>query len=116
MGFLDRFRREGEPLPQLEPDDPRVAELADELDRAGGVTFDWRLLWSGPLLGDGDAATEAVTLLRKRWWHFNGEAKLIEIDEESALELLAWLFGYSLAYESELMPPERAATVVHEWQ
>jgi hypothetical protein len=69
-------------------------------------------LWSGRLLGDGDAVNEATALVRRRWWHFNGdftsEHELVEIDEESAAKVLSWLIGNTLAYDVELMTPERA--------
>jgi hypothetical protein len=76
-------------------------------------------LWSGPLLGDGDAVNEATALARRQWWHFNGdfdpEKKLYEIDEESAAEALSWLIGNTMAYDLELMPPERAAAFTAEF-
>ena len=109
MPFLDRFRRRADPDPVPEPDDPRVSALAAEIALARGNTYDW-LLWSGGLLGDGDAANEATALVRKRWWHFDGEPRLIEIDEELAADVLSWLIGHTLAYDSELMTSERATT------
>ena len=77
------------------------------------------LLWSGDLLGAGDAAYEATALVQRRWWHFNGdfnvEKELVEIDEASAAAVLSWLIGNSMAYEVELMPPERAAAFTAEF-
>lgn len=104
--------------PYPEADDPRVAVLAAEIERARGITSDW-LLWSGSLLGDGDAAHEATALVRRRWWHFNGgfnaDRELSEIDEKSAAEVLSWLVGNTMAYDSELMTPERAAAFTAEF-
>ena len=80
---------------------------------------DYWLLWSCALLGDGDAASEATALVRRRWWHFNGdfnpEKELRVIDEQSAAEVLSWLIGNSMAYDTELMPPERAAAFAAEF-
>ena len=113
-----RFRRSADPAPPPEPDDPRVAALAVEIERTRRITRDWFLLWSGVLLGDGDAAHEATALVRRRWWHFNGdfnpEQELDEIGEESAADLLSWLIGNTMAYDTELMPPERAAAFTTE--
>jgi hypothetical protein len=107
-----RFRRGADPPPPPEPDDPRVAALAAEIDQARGNTSYW-LLWSGDLLGDGDPVNEATAFVRRRWWHFNGdfnsEHQLGEIDEESAAKVLSWLIGNTIAYDVELMTPERAA-------
>jgi hypothetical protein len=110
--FLDRFRRPDDPHPAAEPDDPRVTTLAAEMAAARGNTFPW-LIWSGPLLGDSEAATEATALVRRRWWEFNAnvETKLIEVDEKSAVDALTWLIGNTLAYDSELMTFERASAL-----
>ena len=105
---MDRFRRPADPPPAPEPDDPRVTALAAEIAEARGNTFPW-LIWSGPLLGEGEAATEATALVRRRWWDFNGEGKLDEIDEDSAIDALTWLVGNTLAYDSDLMTFERAS-------
>lgn len=110
--------RSADPPPPPAPDDPRVTALAAEIERELGGAPDW-LLWSGDLLGDGDAVTEATALVRRQWWHFNGAFNplkhLYEIDEESAAEVLSWLIGHGLAFESELMPPERAAAFTAEF-
>ena len=72
-------------------------------------------MWSGSLLGDGDAANEATALLRRRWWHFNGDFEvgtdILEVDEESAAKVLSWLVGNTMAYDVELMTPERASAL-----
>ena len=91
-----------------ESEDPRVTALAAEIAQARGNTLPW-LVWSGPLLGDGDAASEATALVRRRWWQFNGEAELIEVDEISAVDALTWLIGNTMAYDSQLMTVEEAA-------
>lgn len=115
-----RFGRRADPPPPREPDDARVAALAAEIGRAmrWGDTDHW-LLWSGALLGDGDAASEATALVRRRWWLFNGdfnrEQELDEIDETSAAEMLSWLIGNTMAYDTELMAPERAAAFAAEF-
>ena len=113
-----RFRRRADPPSPPEPDDPRVAALAAEIERARGGTYYW-LLWSGGLLGDGDAVNEATALVRRRWWHFNGdfnpEQQLDEIDEESAAEILSWLVGNMMAYDHELMTSERASAFTAEF-
>jgi hypothetical protein len=94
------------------PDDPRVSMLGAEIERARGDTYYW-LMWSGGLLGDGDAASEATALVRRRWWHFNGdfniETELFEVNEQSAAEVLSWLMGNTMAYDTELMKPELAS-------
>jgi hypothetical protein len=66
VSFLDRFRRSADPPPVPEPDDPRVTALTAEIAEARGHTFPW-LIWSGPLFGEGEAATEATALVRRRW-------------------------------------------------
>ena len=114
MPFLDCFSRREDPPPPPESDDPRVTALAAEIGEARGDTFPW-LVWSGPLLGEGEAATEATALVRRRWWEFNGEGELVEIDEDSAVDALTWLVGNTLAYDSELMTFERAAELTAKY-
>jgi hypothetical protein len=97
----------------VEPDDPRVAAFAEELAAARGETASARarwpwLIWSGPLPGDSDEHAAVTALVRKRWWEFDGEGRLDEMDERPAVQLLTWVFGHALEAESELMPSDRA--------
>ena len=111
------FHRGADRPPPPASDDPRVAALAAEISCRFGGADDW-LLWSGGLLGDGDALTEATALVRRRWWRFNGDFNpnrcLREIDEASAAGVLSWLIGNTLAYDVELMPPAQAAALAAE--
>jgi hypothetical protein len=111
------FHRGADRPPPPASDDPRVAALAAEISRRIGAADDW-LLWSGGLLGDGDALTEATALVRRRWWRFNGDFNpnrcLHEIEEGSAAGVLSWLIGNTLAYDVELMPPAQAAAFAAE--
>jgi hypothetical protein len=96
-----------------EPDDLRVAAFIDELTAAWGQTASARmqrpwLIWSGPLPSDGDDHGALTALVRERWWDFNGEGRLDEIDDSTALELLTWLFGHTLAEKHEVIPFDRA--------
>jgi hypothetical protein len=87
-----------------------VAEFAAELAAAWGAppnTPPW-LIWSGPLPHDGDEHAAATALVRERWWEFDGDGKLDEIDEATAVELLTWLCGHTLEGEYEVVPPDRA--------
>ena len=68
------FHRGADRPPPPASDDPRVAALAAEISCRIGGADDW-LLWSGGLLGDGDALTEATALVRRRWWRFNGSSR-----------------------------------------
>ncbi len=91
----------------MEPDDPRIRELAEDLRRARDDTSPF-LLWSGEV-SPGDEADAVNILFCKRWWLFTATADLDEIDEQWAVELLTWLFGHTLAYDVKLMPDAQAA-------
>jgi hypothetical protein len=89
------------------PDDPRVAAFADELAAArGGVPPS--LVWSGDLPSDGDEHAAATALVRERWWEFNGEGRLEELEEHDARELLTWVIGHRLEDDAEVLPVDRA--------
>lgn len=96
-----------------EPDDPRVAAFAEELAAAWGATAIRRtqrpwLIWSGAMPPDGDEHAAVTALVRERWWDFNGNGRLDEINEGVALELLTWLFGHTLEGDDEVLPVGRA--------
>lgn len=102
----------------VSPDDPRTSAFALELvrEREGDPDVDrigeseWLLIWSGPLPPDLDEAAAVNALVQERWWHFNGKGKLDEVaDEGWVFDQLTWLFGTTMAYDTVLMPRERAA-------
>jgi hypothetical protein len=88
--------------------DPRLNELIADLRRARGETFPF-LIWSGPLppAGDGDEAPNH--LFRDPWWLFTESGQLDEIEENWAVELLAWLFEHTMAYDTKLMADAEAS-------
>ena len=101
-----------------EPDDPRVAAFADELAAARGETASthtqwppW-LIWSGPLPSDGDELAAITALVRERWWEFNGDGRLDEMDEGPAVQLLTWVVGHGLENDDEMVSPDRAGELV----
>ena len=62
----------------------------------------------GPLPRDGDEHAAVTTLVRERWWEFNGEGRLNEMDEGPAVQLLTWVFGHGLENDDEVISPDRA--------
>ena len=104
MSFPIRFLRRRH---STKPEDPCVAALVDELDMARGATPPW-LIWSGSVLNDDGDHAAATALVRERWWEFNGNGRLDEIQEDNALELLTWVFGHALEDDAEVMPFDRA--------
>jgi hypothetical protein len=89
------------------PDDPAVAERARDVARArrGGMPC---LVWSGPL-PEARGTTDGVNrLVARRWWLFNGEGQVDEIDPGWARELLVWSIQHAEARRTELMPRSTA--------
>jgi len=90
-----------------QPDDPRVAALADELAVAWGAMPSC-LIWSGSLPAAEDEHAAVTALVRERWWEFNGRGRLDEMDEAPAVQLLTWVFGHALEGDQEVIPLARA--------
>ena len=102
------------------PDDVRLAEIAEEIDRVRGWSFPF-VLWSGPLPAGSDVHDQVETLMRDPWGLFSGTAvldeqwpqgsgvpKFEEISEQWAARWLTWILGHDLAYATELLPSAQA--------
>jgi hypothetical protein len=109
------------------PDDPRLKQIAEAIDRVRGWTFPF-VVWSSPLPHGRDVHEQVETLMREPWGLFSGTALLDEqwpessgvqrfeeLSEEKAVRWLTWILGHDLAYNVELIPAAQANELATEF-